>query len=161
MPIGKNAIKRVENNGYSNVKSSAPDMENSEIVAPAVSAEAEGRKDAPVQETAQAQPLPEKTGKKRGRPAKTGNSGKDEPKEPAVKKEKAVAEKAATDKKAVADKAEKKDAGDKKGEVNKKRAPRGARKAAAKPSAAGNRAKKEKNGFERIEVGGEMPYWLL
>ena len=31
MPIGKNAIKRVANNGYSNVKTSAPDMENSEI----------------------------------------------------------------------------------------------------------------------------------
>ena len=28
MPIGKNAIKRVTNNGYSNVKTSAPDMEN-------------------------------------------------------------------------------------------------------------------------------------
>jgi hypothetical protein len=31
MPIGKNAIKRVSNSGYSNVKTSAPDMENSEI----------------------------------------------------------------------------------------------------------------------------------
>ena len=29
MPIGKNAIKRVTNNGYSGVKSEAPDMENS------------------------------------------------------------------------------------------------------------------------------------
>ena len=29
MPIGKNAIKRVANNGYSNVKTTAPDMENS------------------------------------------------------------------------------------------------------------------------------------
>lgn len=29
MPIGKNAIKRVANNGYSNVKTAAPDMENS------------------------------------------------------------------------------------------------------------------------------------
>ncbi len=29
MPIGKNAIKRVSNNGYSNVKTEAPDMENS------------------------------------------------------------------------------------------------------------------------------------
>ena len=29
MPIGKNAIKRVTNNGYSSVKSEAPDMENS------------------------------------------------------------------------------------------------------------------------------------
>ena len=31
MPIGKNAIKRVVNNGYSAVKTSAPDMENSVI----------------------------------------------------------------------------------------------------------------------------------
>lgn len=31
MSIGKNAIKRVENNGYSNVTSSAPDMENSVV----------------------------------------------------------------------------------------------------------------------------------
>ncbi len=33
MPIGKNAIKRVENNGYSKVKTDAPDMENSTVVA--------------------------------------------------------------------------------------------------------------------------------
>ncbi len=33
MPIGKNAIKRVENNGYSKVKSAAPDMENSHVIA--------------------------------------------------------------------------------------------------------------------------------
>ena len=32
MPIGKNALKRVSNNGYSNVTATAPDMENSEIV---------------------------------------------------------------------------------------------------------------------------------
>ena len=32
MPIGKNALKRVSNNGYSNVNTSAPDMENSEVV---------------------------------------------------------------------------------------------------------------------------------
>ena len=31
MPIGKNAIKRVENNGYSKVESKAPDMENSQV----------------------------------------------------------------------------------------------------------------------------------
>ncbi|MBO5379636.1 MAG: hypothetical protein J6A90_04850 [Clostridia bacterium] len=31
MPIGKNAIKRISNNGYSNVTSSAPDMENSVV----------------------------------------------------------------------------------------------------------------------------------
>lgn len=33
MPVGKNAIKRVTNNGYSNVKTKAPDMENSTIIA--------------------------------------------------------------------------------------------------------------------------------
>lgn len=32
MPIGKNAIKRVTNNGYSNVKTEAPDMENSTVI---------------------------------------------------------------------------------------------------------------------------------
>ena len=31
MPIGKNSLKRVTNNGYSAVNTSAPDMENSEI----------------------------------------------------------------------------------------------------------------------------------
>ncbi|MBQ8659017.1 MAG: hypothetical protein IJ506_07755 [Clostridia bacterium] len=35
MPIGKNSIKRAVNNGYSNVKTSAPDMENSEVAIPA------------------------------------------------------------------------------------------------------------------------------
>lgn len=33
MPIGKNAIRRVENNGYSKVKTDAPDMENSHVIA--------------------------------------------------------------------------------------------------------------------------------
>ncbi len=33
MPIGKNAIKRVENNGYSKVETKAPDMENSSVIA--------------------------------------------------------------------------------------------------------------------------------
>ena len=33
MAIGKNAIKRVENNGYSKVATAAPDMENSSVIA--------------------------------------------------------------------------------------------------------------------------------
>ena len=40
MPIGKNALKRVTNNGYSSVKSTAPDMENSVIVTEAPATEA-------------------------------------------------------------------------------------------------------------------------
>ncbi len=33
MSIGKNAMKRVENNGYSKVKTDAPDMQNSHVIA--------------------------------------------------------------------------------------------------------------------------------
>ena len=33
MPIGKNSIKRVANNGYSAVKTDAPDMQNSTVIA--------------------------------------------------------------------------------------------------------------------------------
>lgn len=32
MPVGKNSIRRVANNGYSKVKTEAPDMENSTVV---------------------------------------------------------------------------------------------------------------------------------
>ena len=32
MAVGKNSIKRAVNNGYSKVETSAPDMENSEVV---------------------------------------------------------------------------------------------------------------------------------
>lgn len=95
MPIGKNAIKRVENNGYSKVETSAPDMEHSVIANP----------DPQVVETLIA-PV-EKTTKKRA-PAKKKNCAK-KPAKCAVKEEKAL----------------------------------------------------EKDGFERVEVGNDMPYYLL
>ena len=86
MPIGKNAIKRVENNGYSKVKTSAPDMENSNVIAN------------PDPQTIEKMVAPvEKAAKK-----------------PAAKK-------------------------------TTKKAPKLA----------------EKDGFIRVEVGGEMPYYLL
>ena len=55
MPIGKNAIKRISNNGYSNVTTSAPDMENSVVneekeIAP--KKENSAKKTAPVSKTA-------------------------------------------------------------------------------------------------------------
>ena len=59
MSIGKNAIKRVENNGYSKVKTDAPDMQNSHVIA-ATSEEVMEKLVAPIEE---------KTAKKRGRPA--------------------------------------------------------------------------------------------
>lgn len=55
MPIGKNALKRVSNNGYSGVNTSAPDMENSEVVEPKVE---------PTELKTEAKPTPEKTVKK-------------------------------------------------------------------------------------------------
>jgi predicted RNA binding protein YcfA (HicA-like mRNA interferase family) len=90
MAIGKNAIKRVENNGYSKVKTNAPDMENSHVIAN-ISEEVMEKIVAPVEKKTAA-------------------------KKPAAKKP-------------------------------------AAKKATVK--------KVEKDGFERVEVGTEMPYYLL
>ena len=100
MPIGKNAIKRVENNGYSKVKTSAPDMENSNVLA---------NPDPQVIEKLVA-PV-EAVTEEKATPAK----------------KKCAAKKSAT-----------------------KKAPA---KKAAKPV--------EKDGFVRVEVGTDMPYYLL
>ena len=99
MPIGKNAIKRVKNNGYSNVETSAPDMENSVIANP----------DPQVVEK-MVKPVAEKTAKKA--PAKKSTATK----------------------------------------ATAKKAP--AKKPAAKKAP-------EKEGFARVEVGTDMPYYLL
>ena len=75
MPIGKSALKRVENNGYSAVKTSAPDMENSTV---------EEKKSAPV-----SQKTAEKTVKKPAAAKKTAKkpeAKKPETKKPAAKK---------------------------------------------------------------------------
>ena len=102
MPIGKNAIKRVENNGYSKVQSSAPDMENSHVIA--------------------------------------------KPDEQVVEKLVAPVEQATEAK------AEKKTAA-------KKPA---AKKTAAKKTAAKKApAQESKDGFVRVSVGDDMPYYLL
>ena len=106
MPIGTNAINRVKNNGYSNVETSAPDMENSVIANP----------DPQVVEK-MVKPVEEKTAKKA--PAKK-----------------------TTAKKAPA----------KKAEATPAEAP--AKKPAAKKAPAND-------GFKRVEVGNDMPYYLL
>lgn len=97
MPIGKNAIKRVENNGYSKVQSSAPDMENSHIIAKP-DPQVVDKMVAPVEKATEAK----KTAAKKANPAK----------KPTAKKS-----------------------------------------AAKKPA--------EKEGFIRVEVGCDMPYYLL
>ncbi len=111
MPIGKNAIKRVENNGYSKVQTSAPDMENSHVIANPDPQVLE-KLVTPVEEAAK--PAPKKRGRK-----------------PAVKAAEPVQEPKS---------------------APKAKAP--AKKKAAKPAP-------EKNGFERVEVGTDMPYFLL
>ena len=50
MSIGKSSIKRAANNGYSNVATSAPDMENSVVVEPVVEAPVVEEVKAPVAE---------------------------------------------------------------------------------------------------------------
>ncbi len=100
MPIGKNAIKRVENGGYSKVETSAPDMEHSTVIAN-LDQQVEEKLIAPVAQ------------KKRGRkPAAQKTAQPSKAAEPAKKS--------------------------------------GAKKATTK-----------KDGFVRVEVGCEMPYYLL
>ncbi|MBR5140099.1 MAG: hypothetical protein IKV16_03500, partial [Clostridia bacterium] len=48
MPIGKNAIKRVVNNGYANLKNDAPDMENSVVAESKAPAQKKSRAKNPV-----------------------------------------------------------------------------------------------------------------
>ncbi len=69
MAIGKNAIKRVENDGYSKVATSAPDMENSNVIAN-VDKQVVEKILAPIEEaTPVAQPTPVKKSKRKA-PAK-------------------------------------------------------------------------------------------
>ncbi len=59
MSIGKNAIKRVENNGYSKVECSAPDMENSNVIAN-LDAQVMEKLVAPVEKKTEQKPAPQK-----------------------------------------------------------------------------------------------------
>ena len=98
MPIGKNAIKRVENNGYSKVQTSAPDMENSNVIAN------------PDPQTVEKLIAPVEKAAKKPAAKKTASATK----KPAAKK-------------------------------------------AVKPA----QAPAQKEGFVRVEVGNDMPYYLL
>ncbi|MBR2965247.1 MAG: hypothetical protein IKC34_01710 [Clostridia bacterium] len=77
MPIGKNAIKRVSNNGYSNVKSTAPDMENSvvEPVKPAAK-KSTATKKTPTAKSATVKKTPAKTAETKKAPAKAAEAKK-------------------------------------------------------------------------------------
>ncbi len=125
MPIGKNALKRVENNGYSKVESSAPDMENSSVIAN-IDQQVVDKIIAPVEAKAKAK-------RSAKAPAAVVEEKPVEVKVPAKRKytRKTVEQKAAIEAKP-------------KRKYTKK---------AAKPA--------EKEGFERVQVGEGMPYYLL
>ena len=78
MPIGKSAIKRVSNNGYSKVVSKAPDMENSAIL--------EADKTAPVSDKTAAKPVKPATARSTAKKpaAKKPAAKKPAPKKPAA-----------------------------------------------------------------------------
>ena len=115
MPIGKNAIKRVENNGYSQVKTSAPDMENSNVIAA---------------------PDPQVT-EKLIAPVEKKTAAKSAAKKPTAKKS-AVS-------------------------IKKETVKATAKKSAAKPAASKTVKKtaKKQDGFQRVELGNDMPFYLL
>ena len=136
MPIGKNAIKRISNNGYSAVNSSAPDMENSEIIAKE-----------PVKE--EKKPQPKKTTAKK--PTAPKSAPKAQPK--AEPKAQAKPEpKKATEPKAQA-KPEPKKSMEKEPELSPVKV---AKKVVKKPASA---KKTETNGC--VHIGEELPIYLL
>jgi hypothetical protein len=74
MPIGKNAIKRVSNSGYSNVQTSAPDMENSVATTPEAPKAEAPKVEAPKVE-APVKTAPKKTAKKTVKKAEPTKQG--------------------------------------------------------------------------------------
>ncbi len=111
MPIGKNAMKRVVNNGYSKVESSAPDMENSSVIAN-IDAQVMEKIVAPVEKKTRAKKAaPVATVKVEEKPVEAPVAPAEKPKRKYVKKAPAV--------------------------------------------------KGAKEGFERVQVGEGMPYYLL
>lgn len=74
MPIGENSIKRAVNNGYSKVKTTAPDMENSVVVEEKIAK-------APAKKAPAKKPAP----KKAVAVKKTVTPNKPAPKKPTIK----------------------------------------------------------------------------
>lgn len=140
MPIGKNSIKRVKNNGYSAVKTEAPDMENSVIVK-----EAEVAVPAPVEK-------PDAPVAKRGPGRPRGSKAK----KTTEKKRKAVA-KASTGKRAkssVKADTDKKVRAEAKSTVTKGRGGRPKKSAASV-------TQQERQNESYVNLGGNLPYYLL
>ena len=74
MSIGKSSIKRAANNGYSNVKTSAPDMENSVATTPEAPKAEAPKVEAP-KVVAPVKTAPKKTAKKTTKKAEPTKQG--------------------------------------------------------------------------------------
>ena len=91
MSIGKNSIKRAVNNGYSNVKTAAPDMENSEVLTPVapIAPEFAPTVKVPQKKTTAKKPAACKTTTQKAQPTvKTPAKRTATPKKPVAKEEK-------------------------------------------------------------------------
>ena len=141
MPIGKNAIKRVSNNGYSNVKSTAPDMENSvvEPVKPAAK-KSTATKKTPTAKSAAVKKTPAKTAETKKAPAKVAQAPKKAAEKPAPKASPA-----------------KKPAPKKSMESEPSFSPV----TVAQRVTENKDTKKAREGEGYINLGGELPYYLL
>ena len=137
MPIGKNAIKRVENNGYSKVKTSAPDMENSHVIA-APDKQVVEKLVAPVEKVTAAKTAAKKATATKPA-AKTAAKASAKPAAKAFAKETAKTPVKTTKKATSSSSSVKKPT---------------VQKTANKPA-------QKKDGFARVELGGSMPYYLL
>ena len=65
MPVGKNALKRVSNNGYSKVNTSAPDMEHSVVAEPVSEVKPEVKEEPKKVATVKAEPKKNTTPKEK------------------------------------------------------------------------------------------------
>lgn len=134
MPIGKNSLKRVANNGYSNVKTEAPDMENSSVIA---------------------NPAPQVVEMLEKEIAQVKAEKKTAAKKPAAKKPCAKAEAAVSTAKKSGAKAEK--------PTTKKSSAKAEKPTAKAAEKTKSSPEKEtaKDGFAYVNLGGELPYYLL
>ena len=86
MPVGKNALKRVSNNGYSKVNTSAPDMEHSVVAEPETAVKPEVKAEPKKVSTAKAEPKKVSTAKEEPKKNTAPKEKKPAVKKPAVKK---------------------------------------------------------------------------
>ena len=160
MPIGKNALKRVSNNGYSNVTATAPDMENSEIVevqAPVTEVKPEPKKVGRPAKKAEEETAPKR---KPGRPAKKAEE-KTEPKKVGRPPKKVAEETAPKRKPGRPPKSPEEKAASAKAAPKKNNTPKVNKPKVEAPEIKTVEETSHPDGFVKISCGMDMPAYLL